>query len=59
MLATFASALKNFLFYSAYKLPKGCRVGIMTFDNGLQFYNLKVIVIINADCVSLIWKNFK
>jgi protein transport protein SEC24 len=45
MVATFASALKYFLYSGNFQLPKGAKVGIVTFDRSLQFYNLNVISI--------------
>ncbi|KAJ2995947.1 COPII coat Sec23p-Sfb3p heterodimer component [Globomyces sp. JEL0801] len=41
MLATFASALKFYLYSGHYSLPKGSKIGILTFDRGIHFYNLK------------------
>lgn len=41
MLGRFCSTLKGFL-YEGEGLPKGCQVGIITFDRSVQFYNLSV-----------------
>lgn len=40
MLQTWASALKHFLYSGQYTLPEGARVGIITFDRAIHFYNL-------------------
>jgi protein transport protein SEC24 len=40
MLQTWASALKHFLYSGQYTLPEGFRVGIVTFDRAVHFYNL-------------------
>jgi protein transport protein SEC24 len=44
MVVTFASSLKHFLYSGQFQLPKGAKVGIITFDRTLQFYNLNVKV---------------
>jgi protein transport protein SEC24 len=44
MLATFCSALKHFLYSGAYSLPPKSKIGIMTFDKTVQFYNLHVLI---------------
>ncbi|KAJ3332353.1 COPII coat Sec23p-Sfb3p heterodimer component, partial [Kappamyces sp. JEL0680] len=41
MLATFSSALKHFLYSGQFAIPAGARVGIVTFDRTIHFYNLK------------------
>jgi protein transport protein SEC24 len=40
MIATFASSLKHFLYSGQFQLPAGARVGIVTFDRSVHFYNL-------------------
>lgn len=40
MVATFCSSLKHFLYSRENALPLGAKVGIVTFDKALHFYNL-------------------
>lgn len=44
MLTTFCKTLSDILYdeTSSDRLPNGARIGIMTFDNTIHFYNLKV-----------------
>jgi protein transport protein SEC24 len=42
MVATFAASLKHFLFARENALPIGARVGIITYDRAIHFYNLNV-----------------
>ena len=41
MLATFCSSLKYFLYSSPEPLAKGAKVGIITYDKSINFFNLK------------------
>ncbi len=45
MVATFASALKYYLYSGAFMIPKGAKIGIMTYDRAVQFYNLHVLLL--------------
>ena len=40
MLSTFTSSLKHFLYSGASNLPSGSKIGILTFDRSIHFYNL-------------------
>lgn len=41
ILETFTSSLKHFLYSGQYQIAPGAKVGIMTFDRTLHFYNLQ------------------
>ena len=41
MLATFTSSLKHYLFSGQFQHPQGFKVGFMTFDKTLHFYNIR------------------
>jgi protein transport protein SEC24 len=43
MVSTFASAIKHFLYSGQFEIPDGARVGFMTYDRSIHFYNMKVI----------------
>lgn len=40
MVATFASALKHYLFSGQFVFPAGAKIGIITYDKAVHFYNL-------------------
>lgn len=54
MLATFASAIKHYLYSGMFEIPQGSTVGFMTFDRAIQFYNMKVYshMIFSLDLIS-------
>lgn len=45
MLETFCTTLQQILYSEKASLPAGARVGIMTFDTAVHFFNLSVMII--------------
>jgi hypothetical protein len=63
MLDAFSEALLDILYGGKSSLPSGVRVGVMTFDKSIHFYNLNVRVSFRVTKYniysSLLWSKLK